>query len=631
MTIKMAALQPEEIIVNAKEGAHEEIEEKDDLSKADSGGPDSPDGVDALSPMDQTDADESDDSDDSDESGSESESEDDEEEEEEEAMPDGDTNDDLHALLQFSKSRLEKKPQPPPAAEPTPVEKDEEEGDDDEEEEDDENSEEVVGERNTNGEDADPEGKSPIDETLTINTAHLEEKKTDADLVAPQTAPSQTKDQAYYIEQAMKKSNVSSPNEKNLTSPKEMKVEDESDLLKLAEKKMKEAELKAKFDEDPDYMRKVAEKNVQRALAKAKENEKAQSENQSTPRPGLPPKAPTPKAPRDDNQELWALLNYSKRRLETGSTPQVKKKGAARDDASVSSKLSKSSKRSLNSKNSAKRAAAVSVEGGPGDAVTSPSVSGNAADASNEGLGKDAPIADVTGGGDGEDSVCDSVSLESGTKNLNEDESDDNNDEESSDEESSDEESSEEEEEDDLPDFLKDEGEDPEEAKMMYEAAKFKAASILSVSEQKLTDVQMLQAIAIAEEAASKGDEKFSTKRSLFKLNEAKVEDLKRFLSLSMPKSVQQQASVTKKEEVGWGIGRGRFMKKIGSVIRDFKDKCEEIDSKTEQAREGQPSNVEMFQAGMQDLKAQIDEYEKIVTAKKKQGKDAMNRSLRKN
>lgn len=208
----------------------------------------------------------------------------------------------------------------------------------------------------------------------------------------------------------------------------------------------------------------------------------------------------------------------------------------------------------------------------------------------------------------------------------NSDESDNSDDEDS--DESSDEE--EEEEEDDLPDFLKDSGEDPEEAKMMYEAAKFKAASILSVSEEKLTDVQMLQAIAIAEEAARKGDEKFSTKRSLFKLNEAKIEDLKSFLNLSISPKVSQQRASPKNEEVRWGIGKGRFIKKIGSVIQDFKEKCEEIDNKKEIERKGKPSNVEMLQIGMQDLKSQIEEYERIVTATKKQGKEAVSRTLSK-
>lgn len=210
-----------------------------------------------------------------------------------------------------------------------------------------------------------------------------------------------------------------------------------------------------------------------------------------------------------------------------------------------------------------------------------------------------------------------------GQKNSDEsDNSDDDDSDESSDEE--------EEEEDYLPDFLKDSGEDPEEAKMMYEAAKFKAASILSVSEEKLTDVQMLQAIAIAEEAARKGDEKFSTKRSLFKLNEAKIEDLKSFLNLSITPKISQPRASPKNEEVKWGIGKGRFIKKIGSVIQDFKGKCEEIDNKKEIERKGKPSNVEMLQIGMQDLKSQIEEYEKIVTATKQQGKEAVSRSLSK-
>mmetsp|Transcript_21928 Transcript_21928/g.45909 ORF Transcript_21928/g.45909 Transcript_21928/m.45909 type:complete len:645 (-) Transcript_21928:407-2341(-) len=643
MTMKMDALQPEEIIVNQKEASHE-MEEKDGVSKVESGGPDSPDGVDGVSPMDaqESESDDSDDSGDSDESGSGSEE---DEEEEEEAMPDGDTNDDLHALLQFSKSRLEKKPQPPPVAEPTPTPtQDDDDSDDESDVEDDasdnENSEEIADAGEAVEGDMNSNAKPPVDESPAINKAHSDEKKMDTDAVSPP----ENKDQSYYIELAMKKAKVHKLMEKkeedeesNLLKLAEEKMkeaelkakqDDDAYLLSLAEKKMKEAELKAKQDDDPVYLRKVAEEKVKNALAKSKEEEEATSDNVA--RPGMPVKPA-----RDENAELWALLNYSKRRLETGSTPQVKKRGpmVKGDDVSVSSKLSKSSKRSAHSKNSAKKSApaAIAVVGGPGDSVMSPMASGGGTDANGgdatdvdgEGAGKtDAPFQDVTDTGD--DSVDGSVSLESGTKNSDEsDNSDDEDSDESSDEE-------EEEEEDDLPDFLKDSGEDPEEAKMMYEAAKFKAASILSVSEEKLTDVQMLQAIAIAEEAARKGDEKFSTKRSLFKLNEAKIEDLKSFLNLSISPKVSQQRASPKNEEVRWGIGKGRFIKKIGSVIQDFKEKCEEIDNKKEIERKGKPSNVEMLQIGMQDLKSQIEEYERIVTATKKQGKEAVSRTLSK-
>jgi len=57
----------------------------------------------------------------------------------------------------------------------------------------------------------------------------------------------------------------------------------------------------------------------------------------------------------------------------------------------------------------------------------------------------------------------------------------------------------------------------------------------------------------------------------------------------------------------------------MGLVINDFKEKCNEIDDKKTKEREGQPSTKEILSAGMLDLKAQIEEYEKIVTAK--QGK----------
>eukprot|EP00584_Thalassiosira_punctigera_P023507 CAMPEP_0172573148 /NCGR_PEP_ID=MMETSP1067-20121228/136041_1 /TAXON_ID=265564 ORGANISM="Thalassiosira punctigera, Strain Tpunct2005C2" /NCGR_SAMPLE_ID=MMETSP1067 /ASSEMBLY_ACC=CAM_ASM_000444 /LENGTH=672 /DNA_ID=CAMNT_0013365745 /DNA_START=158 /DNA_END=2176 /DNA_ORIENTATION=- len=633
--MKMAALQPEEIIVNPKES--EEMEEKDDLSKhGSSRGPDSPDGVDGLSPMDSDELDQpDDDSDESDESGSESEE---EEEKEEEAMPDGDSNADLHALLQFSKSRLEKKPQPPPpVAEPAQADEEEEEEDDDD---DDDDGEEDDGEDALNDSDNSEEvadagevaeggiksnSQSVVEESPAINTAHSEEKKTDADTMPPQASPEPVKDQAYYIELAMKNAKGmidAKEAEARAKKAKEEEEEEEDYLLKLAEQKTREAELMAKQDGDPTYLLRLAEQKTKEAEAKAREDEEATG-------PVLKPNMPR-RSMRGENAELWALLNYSKKRLETGSTPQVKRRTSVKaggsvkgegDNMSVSSKLSKSSRRSLSSKNSVTKAAPVSVVGGPEDLV-SPSGSYDAVmDANGEKADKiDAPMPDVTDNGD--DSVDGSVSLESETKNSNNDnESDNSGDDDSDDEESSEEE--EDEEEDELPDFLKDAAEeDPEEAKAMYEAAKFKAASILSVSEEKLTDVQMLQAIAIAEEAARKGDDKFSTKRSLFKLNKAKIEDLKSFLKLSMgtPRSSQGE-SASKREEVGWGFGRGRFLKKIGSVCQDFKEKCNEIDSKMEQERAGKPTNKELFQAGMLDLKAQIEEYEKIVTATAKKGK----------
>jgi len=599
MTMKMAALQPEEIIVNPEEASHE-MGEKDELSKLESCGPVSPDGVDGLS---STAADESDESA---ESGSETEEEEeeDEKEQDEEAMPDGDSNDDLHALLAFSKSRLENKPQPPPVVEPTQVEGDED--DDDEDDDDEDNDDEDATSDNESpekfadagdaaGGDMQLEGKSPVDESPAIDEEHSEEKKVDADPVAPQSPASLLKDQAYYLELAMKK-----------TKEAEAKaLQDEDPDIELAMKKSKEAEVKALQDEDPGYLRKIAEEKVEKAQAKAKEDEEATAENVIKPQMTRGPA-------RSENQELWALLNYSKKRLETGSTPQVKKRTSVRgDDMSVSSKLSKSSKRSLSSRKSVTIVAPIAVEGGPGD-LGSPS---QVTDANGVEAGKtDAPFPDVTDNGDA--SVDGSVSLESETKNSDESDNSDSDDDESSDEE--------EEEEDDLPDFLKDtdvDETDPEEAKMLYEAAKFKAASILSVSEEKLTDVQMLQAIAIAEDAARKGDEKFSTKRSLFKLNEAKIEDLKSFLSLSMSPKNSQQGDVARKverEAVGWGIGKGRFAKKMGSVFQDFREKCDEIDGKKQQERESHPTSKEMFCAGMLDLKAQIDEYEKIVTSKGK-------------
>jgi hypothetical protein len=328
-------------------------------------------------------------------------------------------------------------------------------------------------------------------------------------------------------------------------------AETDLNLLVLAEKKVKEAQAKANVDE-----------------------------------------AMPPKPARSENSELWALLNHSKMRLETGKHEMGSKKSSRNsirgDDAmSVTSKVSKSSKKS--------NEAPITVVGGPDEVG-------------------DAPLHDVNGIG----YASTGGSVSSASEMKNDDEIDNNSDD---DDDNGDEESSEEEEEEELPSFLKDNDEeqvDPEEAKALYEAAKFKAASILSVTKDNLSDVQMLQAIAIAEEAAKKGDDKFSTKRSLFKLNEAKVEDLKALLNFSTrtPEEEEAYQKSVAREAVGWGIGKGRLIKKLGSVVQDFKLKCAEIDQKNQRERieTGQPTIQDVTSAAMIDLKAQIEEMEKIVS-----------------
>ena len=178
------------------------------------------------------------------------------------------------------------------------------------------------------------------------------------------------------------------------------------------------------------------------------------------------------------------------------------------------------------------------------------------------------PFPDVTGDDASvEGSVSADEEHESLDKSVDEEELD------------SDESEDEEEGEDELPSFLKsnskEEEMDPDEVKRLYEEAKFKAASILSVDEN-LTEVQMLQAMAIAVEAANNGEEKFSTKRSLFKLNEAKLEDLKSFLDFSSmsraSKENNETPQKTEQEPVRWGIGGGRLMKKLGASFRDLKE-----------------------------------------------------------
>ena len=60
-------------------------------------------------------------------------------------------------------------------------------------------------------------------------------------------------------------------------------------------------------------------------------------------------------------------------------------------------------------------------------------------------------------------------------------------------------------------------------------------------------------------------------------------------------------------QQVGWGIGRGRFIKKVGSIVQNFKSKCEELDEKKQQERAGKPTDVELLCAAGYDVKSQIE------------------------
>ena len=503
-------------------------------------------------------------------SGSDSEEEEDSDdsdsdEEEEEAMPDGDSNADLHALLAYSKSRLEKKTEPETTS--TPVEK--------------------QGEGNNHGDESDDEEESCNEQSMNKGESKDEILSEDKELEG-ETATATTTEMIPDLNDGVSE-------------------DSEEAMLEIAKKKLADAEAKAAEDDgaDPAHLLRLAEQKVKEAEEKARMDEEATGNV-------LKP-AVTSTRRSDANSELWALLNYSKMRIETGSTPQFGKKGTTptqRDDISVNSKLSKSSKRSLNSKKSiaskisntsGSKAAPVTVEGLPSKSQE-----------------EDAPVPDVTSGDasvDGSVSMANSVEEDQSHSSRSDDENDSSVEEEEESEEEGDDDD------DELPSFLKDDEDDvdPEEARKLYEAAKFKAASILSVSEEKLTDVQMLQAIAIAEEAARTGEDKFSTKRSLFKLSEAKIEDLKSFLDFGENNGKAASTptnSTSQKKPVGWGIGGGRFVKKVGSLFSDFREKCEELDERKKLEREGEPSNSEILDAAMIDIKKQIEEFESIVRNK---------------
>ena len=69
-------------------------------------------------------------------------------------------------------------------------------------------------------------------------------------------------------------------------------------------------------------------------------------------------------------------------------------------------------------------------------------------------------------------------------------------------------------------------------------------------------------------------------------------------------------------ETTGWGIGRGRFAKKVGSMFSDFREKCHELNERKLREREGKPTNVELLDAAMVSIKKELDEFESVVRRK---------------
>ena len=486
------------------------------------------------------------------------------EEERADEIPDGDSNADLHALLAYSKNRLEKQAEIEAAA--PPVEEEPAEILDDDE---------VEESRESNGD---------MDANDTIQPSTSEEEQLAiamAKIAEAEAKAAADDDEMEALREEARRAQLQSE-AANTDTIAENSKDDPAHLLKLAEMKVKQAEEMARKDEEATGV------NV------------------------LKPAVSTTKRS-DANSELWALLNYSKVRLETGATPQLGKKRESMrgDDVSVSSK---GTKMSVSSKASKKSIASRSVTSGSKAPMSEVgALDGSVKSTTVKTEENDVPFPDVTG--DDAASVDGSVSCDDEQESLDDSDEDDS------------ESESEEEEEDELPSFLRDddneeeEAMDPAEQKRLYEEAKFKAASILSVDEN-LTEVQMLQAMAIAVEAANNGEDKFSTKRSLFKLNEAKIEDLKSFLDFSgmnnKARAVEENHPQTiEEEQVGWGIGRGRLIKKLGAAFQGLKERCDEIDERKQKQRQGQMSHAEMFNAAFDDLKKQIDEYEKIVKSKK--------------
>lgn len=561
-------------------------------------------------------------------SDSESEEEDDDgEEENPEDMPDGDTTADLHALLAFSKSRLEKAPEPPPAPSEEAAA---EVMDDDEESVDSEMMEEqeLLGE-----EDGSEAAAPPEEDTLAVESQNsASEENTPAakrgvtDLVIDASSSSllaeEKKESANDVPSVTAEEDLLQIAQQKLREAEAKAEEDdpESEILKAANEKLRIVEEKAqseKPEKDQAHLFRMAEEKVRLA------EEKAQLDEAQLDGDVIKPK-PAPNRRSDANAELWALLNYSKKRLETGATPQVKKssKAGGDDNASVSSKRSANSRKSFAS---AKKSP-TSADAFPGHneaVVAVDSVDVGQAQQSNS-VENDTQTADD--GSEENIEVSSNVSVASGMKDQENEEDESLSDEESSDEESDDSDEDDDEEEDELPDFLKSDETDKvnaEEEKRLYEAARSYGASVLSVAEENLTDVQLMQALAVATEAARNGEEKFSTKSSLFKLHEANLEDIKAIFDMGMRSSPKNASARGEGEGEGgngrqrrksgrWGAGKGRFFQKVGNAFSDFKTKCDAVDDRKRR-------DFDKMSKALQDFKKTCD----AVDARKRRERES--------
>ena len=436
-------------------------------------------------------------------------------------IPDGDSNADLHALLAFSKKRLDTAKQP-------------------------------------------PDGESQRDGATQeeAETKEQQEEKTDIDdVAAAAAAPAETaQDVPEETENAA--TNASDDNEGSNAAASEAKT-------------------KAEDDEGTDT-----------AAAAAKTD-------------GMSSKEAAAKASQaDDSQkELWALLSYSKQRLETGAhaggQKKEKKKSSSRKKRSSSMGTAGSMKSPLTSPTASparrpKKSDAAAAEGDMEELQLDGGGGGENEKKANADAGDDDD--------DGQHSQESVASEGSDRERMDSDEEEYSN--EDAEELSSDEEDSEEEDSEDshddsrggipaTPSFLRQleetdkEGPDSTDAKIMSDAARSYADAILSVADEKgtgdLTEKQMLEAMSVAEAAAAAGEERFTTSIAQLRLHEAKVASKK--MAMSMKAEVDKaakSAKTVKDRQVARQnklfSGKRPAGKWITGKVKEFQETCAKVD-----------------------------------------------------
>ena len=439
-------------------------------------------------------------------------------------IPDGDSNADLHALLAFSKKRLDTAKQP-------------------------------------------PDGESQRDGATQeeAETKEQQDENTDTDDVAAAAAPAETaQDVPEETENAA--TNASDDNEGSNAAASEAKT-------------------KAEDDEGTDT-----------AAAAAKTD-------------GMSSKEAAAKASQaDDSQkELWALLSYSKQRLETGAhaggQKKEKKKSSSRKKRSSSMGTAGSMKSPLTSPTASparrpkKSDAAAAAEGdmeelqldGGGGGENEKKANADAGDDDDDGHHSRESVASEGSDGERMDSDEEEYSNED-AEELSSDEEDS---------EDSEEEDSEDSHDDSrggipaTPSFLRQleetdkEGPDSTDAKIMSDAARSYADAILSVADEKgtgdLTEKQMLEAMSVAEAAAAAGEERFTTSIAQLRLHEAKVASKK--MAMSMKAEVDKaakSAKTVKDRQVARQnklfSGKRPAGKWITGKVKEFQETCAKVD-----------------------------------------------------